>query len=387
MKITVICTAKGNAWGGNEELWFDMINTLDTKHKCSVYRYFNNKFPHKLLELTSKGVLQHKIPTYHILINRIILIFKHQIPFLYNIFSPIVKNLNFFNSAKNSDIIIINQGGIYEILDDVFLSSFIEQNKGKNIFLICHWNTDYGRPYFLDYTKANILFKCFKSVFFVSHRNKQTTARQIISKLSNAHVIKNPINRQNNTLIPYPKIEENYIFACVGRLDINFKGQDILIELLSSDKWLHRNWELHIYGAGRDKDYLSELITFYNLEQKIILKGYCDVDKIWASSHILIIPSLSEGLPLVLIEAMICSRIAIVTHIAGMPDLIQDGINGFIASSPKDIFLDIALEKAWQVKESWKEMGLKARTTALGYSEKNAGQKLFEKINQIIEDE
>ena len=68
--------------------------------------------------------------------------------------------------------------------------------------------------------------------------------------------------------------------------------------------------------------------------EKVTYGGFTeDVESIWASHHALVLPSRSEGLPLVVVEAMLCGRPAIVTDVAGNAELIQDGVSGFVAAA------------------------------------------------------
>jgi glycosyltransferase involved in cell wall biosynthesis len=74
-----------------------------------------------------------------------------------------------------------------------------------------------------------------------------------------------------------------------------------------------------------------------------------------------------EGLPLVLVGAMICARVPILTDIGAPREIVDDNINGFIAAKPTVDALDEALERAYQKSESWEEIGQKAREKILSY--------------------
>ncbi|HKT90418.1 MAG TPA: glycosyltransferase, partial [Candidatus Sulfotelmatobacter sp.] len=74
----------------------------------------------------------------------------------------------------------------------------------------------------------------------------------------------------------------------------------------------------------------------------------------------LVLPSRFEGMPLALVEAMLCGRAAIVTNVGGNGELVRDGVNGFIAKAPTVEFIDEALNRAWESRERLKEMGEKA---------------------------
>jgi glycosyltransferase involved in cell wall biosynthesis len=71
-------------------------------------------------------------------------------------------------------------------------------------------------------------------------------------------------------------------------------------------------------------------------------------------------PSRYEGMPLAVVEAMLCGRVCIVTDVGGNRELITDNINGFIARYPYPEFLDEAMERAWQMKDNWQKIGEKA---------------------------
>jgi glycosyltransferase involved in cell wall biosynthesis len=72
-------------------------------------------------------------------------------------------------------------------------------------------------------------------------------------------------------------------------------------------------------------------------------------------------PSRYEGLPLAVIEAMLCGRMVIATDVAGNAQHVRDGIDGFIAEAPTVRHLDDALERAWQRRHEWMAMANSAR--------------------------
>jgi len=383
MKIAIISTMNSGDWGGSEELWYDLVKHIDDNHQYVIYRYSDKIPSYKQSFSINRKIKFKKISFAYKLINKISNFINNKKSIFFKLLDTVIRFFSPYNAISNFDIILINQGGTYDFLHDRFLLNLVKQNHNRNVFLTCHWNTDYGKPYKFKYIEARNYFNCFKAIFFVSNRNKQTTERQLAFNLPNAFLLKNPIN-SDFEIMPYPKVKNDYILASVARLDVNCKGQDILLETLSKSIWKNRNWKLMIYGSGSDYEYLLSLIEHYKLTDKVYLKGYGSITDIWKKSHLLVLPSLSEGLPLTLIEAMLSGRTAIVTHIAGMPELIDNNDNGFIAESPKDVFLNIALEKAWNVRTTWDIMGEKAKLKALQYYEPNAGEIFFKKIQSII---
>jgi glycosyltransferase involved in cell wall biosynthesis len=85
-------------------------------------------------------------------------------------------------------------------------------------------------------------------------------------------------------------------------------------------------------------------------------KGFLDTSDIWSSFHGLILPSRSEGFAMVVQEAMAAGRVVIATRAGGNSELIEDDENGFLAEA-NVTSLDEALERAWNRKIEFEEMG------------------------------
>ena len=72
-----------------------------------------------------------------------------------------------------------------------------------------------------------------------------------------------------------------------------------------------------------------------------------NIEEIWRKHHALVLPSRFEGMPLVVVEAMLCGRPCIATDVGGNRELVRDGINGFLAKAPTVELLDEAMNRAW----------------------------------------
>jgi glycosyltransferase involved in cell wall biosynthesis len=113
------------------------------------------------------------------------------------------------------------------------------------------------------------------------------------------------------------------------------------------------------YGHDQgNKKQLLELIKMHGLEDQLVFEGFSNnVEDIWRDNHALLLPSRYEGAPLVVIEAMLCNRIAITTDIGRNRELMDDNDSGFVAAGATIDLLDDALERAWEKRDQWKEMG------------------------------
>ena len=119
----------------------------------------------------------------------------------------------------------------------------------------------------------------------------------------------------------------------VGRLD-PVKGVRYLVQAMGilRDRGL-RNAKLLIVGDGSEKKYLEELVKKLGLEDYVVFAGKVSHEKIpeyMALADVFVLPSLSEGFPTVVLEAMAMGLPVIASRVGGLPWIIKDGDNGFL---------------------------------------------------------
>jgi glycosyltransferase involved in cell wall biosynthesis len=90
------------------------------------------------------------------------------------------------------------------------------------------------------------------------------------------------------------------------------------------------------YASSREKKYLEELtglISKYNLQQHISIletSPHSEIPKYLSAADVFVLPSLSEGFPLVLLEALSVGVPVVATSVGGIPDVLIDGINSLL---------------------------------------------------------
>ena len=194
---------------------------------------------------------------------------------------------------------------------------------------------------------------------FVSEEMKRITCMQIGAELTNASIVRNPIRVSRYAPPVFPS-HPPFVLACVGRLDVAQKGQDLLFEALSQEKWRTRPLKVEMFGSGPHEKGLQRLKDYLNLDM-VEFRGFVDdPNDVWARAHGLVLPSRFEGFPIVLVEAMMCNRMAIVTDIADNRAVVEEGVTGFVAHAPTSRMIDEALERAWATRLSWADMGIAA---------------------------
>jgi glycosyltransferase involved in cell wall biosynthesis len=99
-----------------------------------------------------------------------------------------------------------------------------------------------------------------------------------------------------------------------------------------------------------------------NYTDRVRFAGFTkDIQEVWKQNHVLVMPSRFEGLPLAIVEAMLCGRPVVATDVAGHSEIIEDGTTGFLASAPTIAAVREALERAWQSRSELHRMGQLAR--------------------------
>jgi len=177
-----------------------------------------------------------------------------------------------------------------------------------------------------DNIKSNFLEKIsneFNSIDFNKIKNKIYLFPNGIDVCVNHHEI---------------KIKNNLIY--VGRL-IDYKGVEYLIAAV---KLLTENCKLIIVGDGPDRKRLEKLAEGSNIEFTGTLT-FEEISKLLLASKIFILPSLTENLPNVILEALSFGLPVISTPVGAIPEIIKNGKNGYLVEkeNPEQIYEKIKL--------------------------------------------
>jgi glycosyltransferase involved in cell wall biosynthesis len=196
-------------------------------------------------------------------------------------------------------------------------------------------------------------------IFFVANENIKLTEKMIGARIENAELVRNPFKVNFDIENEWPK-DDILRMAVVARLENFHKGHDLLFEVLKKEKWKKRDIVFHIFGEGPHREQMKRLVQLWEIPN-IQFEGHIeDVENIWRNCHACVQPSRLEGMPLSVVEAMLCRRMVVATQVAGNSEIIVDGVNGFLAKAATVEFLDDALERAWKYRKSWKKMGVAA---------------------------
>ncbi len=172
--------------------------------------------------------------------------------------------------------------------------------------------------------------------------------------------------------------EGRFLVAAAGRLTVQ-KGFEHLIRAL---ELLDRSdVRAVIAGEGPLKDELERSVRERGLSSGVALTGFReDVWKIFCAADAVVIPSLYEGLPLVLIEAMAAGKPVIASNIYGLADVVRDGETGFLVEAGSHTAIARALERLLDDTATGGSMGAAARRL---YEERYTARNFHERMMQI----
>jgi colanic acid/amylovoran biosynthesis glycosyltransferase len=130
---------------------------------------------------------------------------------------------------------------------------------------------------------------------------------------------------------PLPPAENNR-FVCVGRL-AEQKGQLLLVAAAGRLADAGHDFELVLAGDGPMRGEIEAAIREHGLEGRVRITGWLSNAQVRAemiAARAMVLPSFAEGLPVVIMEALALGRPVVTTFVAGIPELVRDGVNGWL---------------------------------------------------------
>ena len=152
----------------------------------------------------------------------------------------------------------------------------------------------------------------------------------------------------------------------VGRL-AGVKGVPILLRTCAALRASGLDFDVTLVGDGPERAAHQALASDLGLTD-IDFAGYQSqsrVAELLAQSDMLVLPSFAEGVPVVLMEAMAAQIPVITTRIAGVPELVEDGVSGLLIPPGDDVALGVAMADLLGDPGLRTQMGAKDRQKVL----------------------
>jgi len=195
--------------------------------------------------------------------------------------------------------------------------------------------------------------------------DKSRISNEKISVIYNGVNIKSQDNAyEQNAKIPFKIENEDRILMTVGRLHEQ-KGHCYLIQAVSEVRKEFPKVKLLITGEGEEENNLKKLVKSLDLTNEVIFAGLSsDIEGIFPMAELFILPSLWEGLPNALLEAMAAGKPVVATKVGGIPEIVVHGETGILIPPRNPHALAIAIVDLLQDRLKAKDMGEAGRIRA-----------------------
>jgi 1,2-diacylglycerol 3-alpha-glucosyltransferase len=166
---------------------------------------------------------------------------------------------------------------------------------------------------------------------------------------------------------PGGEVEQFRILSCLRFLTV--KNVPMALRSLST---LHVPWVWTLAGDGPERQNIQDYIEVLGLQDHVRLLGhvsYRELPAIYSGADVYLQPSLSEPWGLAVNEAMASCLPVVVSDRCGChEDLVREGVNGYTFDPLSDESLVEAMEKMWEQRRHWAQMGEASREIIKGWS-------------------
>ena len=367
--VFFISMMSASPWGGSEELWYRTALLAAKKGwrtACAVYHWKEKE--NRLAPLLEAGCSIHYLPNKGRRKKNLLDRIQNKIS------KARVKKIIHHLPVDEYDLVVVNMGAF-----EITMPAWRNLSSRLSRYIVLYHNYKEGEVFSGEKKEAIAnLANGAQLNLFASRRIREVLAEGSNIIVPRHDILLNPITFDKPTqATAFPALDQgNYRFVMLAALEVNRKAQDQLIKALSSSKWKARNWTLHLYGEGKDRSMLENLIRSLGLEEKVFLEGHSsDVKQVLEKSHVLLQLTHQDAMPLSVVEAMAIGRPVVASSIGDMPDWINENENGWISTDASSTSIDLTLEKAWNARDRWDEMG------------RNAFEKFNQKFPSSVEEQ
>jgi glycosyltransferase involved in cell wall biosynthesis len=346
MKNILVYTENYQRGGGNQYL-VDIINNIPNEYSIDIVSNTGGIFKEDFLKLTVKYHYDqisiyslHKSYNYFnsffsnryfiFLIRVLLFLFKLPLSMMFRMLNSntISKQLN----KKKYDLIIVCNGGFpggISCLDCVDVANKLNIDIWLSVVSMPQKKTVVDLIYSKTLKKIEklIVNSHFISKAFVESRGVEISKIKVMHNcLPNESIDKVPVlQKQYDTKV------EKYVLGYVGRIE-KAKGIFYLLEAFVALSKKFPNLKLKLVGTGDDINEAIEYCRIKGIAGNVEFTGFYSgkINEVMKSFDLFVFPSLWEGLPYSILEAMANSKLVVSTNVGGIPEIITDGVNGFL---------------------------------------------------------
>lgn len=375
-KIKILFRHRSMEMGGVEKVILSMLNNLN-----------RDKFELAICLNMNQGELRNQFPS-HI---KSFYLTKGREDFsknpLIRIFQMATRRIRLNRAQKDPSIAdrILKDTYDVEIATTYSVYQTVLNSTNKNSKKIAWLHSDLTLSSFDPY-RENI-FNCMKQFDFIIYGSQQ--CRDILYErypdlqLPPGKVILNAIPfeeiKQRSQAFT-PEFEDVPTFVSVGRLDIR-KGYRTLLEAhhkLIIDGYYHH---IYVIGNGEDYDLLKKRAEELNLKDSFKLLGtQMNPYPYVKNADFYVMPSESEGWPLIIAETLILQKPIVATAVGGVPEMIDHEISGYLTE-----YSESGLYKGMKEFLTNKDLVQNIKKSLINIESKFDNKKIFDAVEEIIE--
>jgi colanic acid/amylovoran biosynthesis glycosyltransferase len=182
----------------------------------------------------------------------------------------------------------------------------------------------------LKYCQSCVVISDFNRRFILDHFPEIDPKKIIVSRLGVDPPVAETFSGRVDSIV-----RNRFNLLAVGRLH-KVKNHAFLVQACARLRDVGFNFQCTIAGAGPEREHLEWLIRANRLQEWLTLLGHVkkpEMDALYRNADLVVLTSISEGIPLVLMEAMARTKIVLAPALTGIPELVVPGKTGFLYQS------------------------------------------------------
>lgn len=218
---------------------------------------------------------------------------------------------------------------------------------GPQYSFTCHGPEEFDKPQFISLGQK--IARCRFAVAISEFGRSQMYRWCRHEDWAKIHIVRCGVDPQFLD-VPRSPVPVAHRLVCVGRLSEQ-KGQLLLMEAVAGLVKENVPVELLLIGDGEMRPQIEALMATHHLADHVKLAGWMSgrqVREEILKSRALVLPSFAEGLPVVIMEALALGRPVVSTYVAGIPELVEPGVSGWLVPAGSVSRLESALKEVLQ---------------------------------------
>ncbi len=259
---------------------------------------------------------------------------------------------------------------------------------GPNYSFTAHGPEEFDKPGLISLGEKILRARC---VFAISNFGRSQLYRQVPrNHWDKIHIMRCGVDAQFLAGGPSP-VPDTLRLISVGRLNEQ-KGQLLLVDAAAELAKRGTDFELVLVGDGEMRATLEARICALGVSDRVSITGWAtnaEVKEYIQRGRALVLPSFAEGLPVVIMEALALGRPVLSTYVAGIPELVEPGMCGWLVPAGALSPLVDAMEAVLQTPvQRLSEMGAEGYRRVLEFHDasKNA-QALLDVLSETRRDD